>query len=135
MYGTASGPGTERHQLISRATPGVPGDLQDTFAFGYQMVPADLDADGYTDLLVTGGDDSGNKATRPVGLRLRADRREHPPALRELRVRHGDFNGDGKRDLVVNDVPSDDPDVSGMTIDYGPITRTGKPRVHGQHRH
>ncbi|MEU1147751.1 hypothetical protein ABZ380_19470, partial [Streptomyces sp. NPDC005901] len=22
----------------------------------------------------------------------------------------GDFNGDGKRDLVVNDVPSDDPD-------------------------
>ncbi|MFI6874709.1 FG-GAP-like repeat-containing protein [Streptomyces sp. NPDC050400] len=127
VYGTASGPGTERHQLISRATPGVPGDLQGTFAFGYQMVPADLDADGYTDLLVTGGDDSGNKATVLWGSAsgLTGANTLLPYANSEFAT--GDFNGDGKRDLVVNDVPSDDPDVSGMTIDYGPISRAGKP--------
>ncbi|MFD0069471.1 FG-GAP repeat protein, partial [Streptomyces sp. NPDC127574] len=39
VYGTASGPGTARHQTISRATPGVPGDLRGTFAFGVQTLP------------------------------------------------------------------------------------------------
>ncbi|MEU5688317.1 FG-GAP-like repeat-containing protein [Streptomyces venezuelae] len=127
VYGTASGPGTESHQRISRATPGVPGELQGTFAFGYQTVPADLDADGYTDLLVTGGDDSGNKATVLWGSAAGLTGADTllPHANSEFAT--GDFNGDGKRDLVVNDVPSDDPDVSGMTVEYGPFTRAGKP--------
>lgn len=45
--------------MISRATPGVPGDLQGTFAFGVQTLPGDLDGDSYTDLLVTSGGDEG----------------------------------------------------------------------------
>ncbi|MEU8957466.1 FG-GAP and VCBS repeat-containing protein [Streptomyces sp. NPDC048518] len=127
VYGTASGPGTERHQRISRATEGVPGELRGTFAFGYQTVPADLDADGYTDLLVTGGDDSGNKATVLWGSASGLTGADTLLPHENSEFATGDFNGDGKRDLVVNDVPSDDPDVSGMTIQYGPFTRAGKP--------
>ncbi|MFD4631255.1 FG-GAP-like repeat-containing protein [Streptomyces sp. NPDC058284] len=127
VYGTASGPGTERHQRISRATPGVPGGLRGTYAFGAQTLPADLDGDSYTDLLVTGGDDNGNRATVLWGSKdgLTGKDTVLPHDYSEFAT--GDFNGDGKRDLVVNDTPSDDPDVSGMTIQYGPFTRSGKP--------
>ncbi|MGV9883770.1 FG-GAP-like repeat-containing protein [Streptomyces sp. NPDC003006] len=129
VYGTASGPGTARHQLISRATPGVPGELDGTYAFGYQMLPGDLDGDSYTDLLVSGGDGDGNKATVLWGSKdgLTGQNTLLPNMYSEFAT--GDFNGDGKRDLVVNDDPSDDPDVSGMTIHYGPFTRDGKTRT------
>ncbi|MEU5579652.1 FG-GAP and VCBS repeat-containing protein [Streptomyces huasconensis] len=129
VYGTASGPGTARHQLISRATPGVPGDLDGTFAFGYTSVPGDLDGDSYTDLLVSGGDSDGNKATVLWGSKdgLTGQNTLLPYTNSEFDL--GDFNGDGKRDLVVNSHPSDDPDVAGMTIQYGPFTRDGKTRT------
>ncbi|WPO73119.1 FG-GAP-like repeat-containing protein [Streptomyces sp. KN37] len=128
VYGTASGPGTARHQLISRATPGVPGELEGTYAFGYQSIPGDLDGDSYTDLLVAGGGDE-NKATVLWGSKdgLTGQNTLLPCTYSDFAL--GDFNGDGKRDLVVNSHPSDDPDVSGMTIQYGPFTRDGKTRT------
>ncbi|MFH8609342.1 FG-GAP-like repeat-containing protein [Streptomyces sp. NPDC018029] len=127
VYGTASGSGTAKHQLISRATPGVPGELAGTFAFGYQLIPADLDGDAYTDLLVTGGDGDGNKATVLWGSKDGLTGKDTLLPYRNSEFATGDFNGDGKRDLVVNDTPSTDPDVSGMTVQYGPFTRDGKP--------
>ncbi|MFH8289155.1 FG-GAP-like repeat-containing protein [Streptomyces sp. NPDC018059] len=128
VYGTASGPGTARHQLISRATPGVPGELEGTYAFGYQSIPGDLDGDSYTDLLVAGGGDE-NKATVLWGSKDGLTGQNTLLPYRYSDFAQGDFNGDGKRDLVVNSHPSDDPDVSGMTIQYGPFTRDGKTRT------
>ncbi|WP_257233846.1 FG-GAP and VCBS repeat-containing protein [Streptomyces sp. JV178] len=128
VYGTASGPGTAGHQMISRATPGVPGELQDTFAFGAQTLPGDLDGDSYTDLLVAGGGDDGGP-TVLWGSKdgLTGQNTVLPYRYSEFAL--GDFNGDGKRDLVVNSAPSDDPDISGMTIQYGPFTRDGRTRT------
>ncbi|WP_070321189.1 FG-GAP-like repeat-containing protein [Streptomyces alboniger] len=129
VYGTASGPGTARHQVIDRSTPGVPGAPAGTYAFGYQMSPGDLDGDSYTDLLVSGGDDDGNKATVLWGSKDGLTGQDTVLPYRYADFALGDFNGDGKRDLVVNSDPSDDPNYSGMTIQYGPFTRDGKTRT------
>ncbi|MGW7055099.1 FG-GAP-like repeat-containing protein [Streptomyces sp. NPDC054887] len=129
VYGTASGPGAARHQMISRATPGVPGDLQGSFAFGAQTLPGDLDGDSYTDLLVVGGGNDEGQPTVLWGSKdgLSGQNTVLPYHPSEFAL--GDFNGDGKRDLVVNSDPSDDPNYSGMTIQYGPFTRDGKTRT------
>ncbi|MGP3979866.1 FG-GAP-like repeat-containing protein [Streptomyces sp. KR80] len=52
LYGTASGPGTSKKQLISQATSGVEGAAESYDRFGQSVASADLDADGYADLLI-----------------------------------------------------------------------------------
>ncbi|MGW2228372.1 FG-GAP-like repeat-containing protein [Streptomyces formicae] len=126
VLGSATGPDAARHQLISRATPGVPGDVAGTYAFGAQTVPADLDADGYTDLVVTSGGD-GADDTVLWGSKDGLTGRDTVLPYHYADYAAGDFNGDGKRDLVVGSYPSDDPDVAGMTVLRGPFTRAGKP--------
>ncbi|MFJ2771978.1 FG-GAP-like repeat-containing protein [Streptomyces sp. NPDC087300] len=126
VYGSATGPDATHHQLISRATPGVPGDVTDTYAFGAQVVPADLDADGYTDLVVTSGGD-GADDTVLWGSKDGLTGKDTVLPYHYADYAAGDFNGDGKRDLVVGDYPTDDPDISGLTVLRGPFTRDGKP--------
>ncbi|WP_406331610.1 FG-GAP-like repeat-containing protein [Streptomyces sp. NBC_00203] len=52
LYGTSSGPGTAKGQLISQNTTGVAGAAETYDAFGSSVASADLDTDGYADLLV-----------------------------------------------------------------------------------
>ncbi|MEU9467777.1 hypothetical protein AB0D78_14150 [Streptomyces avermitilis] len=52
LYGSASGPGTTKKLLISQNTTGVEGAAEAGDAFGSSVASADLDADGYADLLV-----------------------------------------------------------------------------------
>ncbi|WP_037897494.1 FG-GAP-like repeat-containing protein [Streptomyces sp. NRRL S-920] len=128
VYGTSAGPGTGRHQVIDRSTPGVPGEAEGSWAFGYRTEAGDLDGDSYTDLLVIGGGDD-NKTTVLWGSKDGLTGQNTALPYRHSEYALGDFNGDGKRDLVVNHTPSDDPDVDGMTIQYGPFTRDGKTRT------
>ncbi|MFE0178894.1 FG-GAP-like repeat-containing protein [Streptomyces sp. NPDC059002] len=126
IHGSAAGPDAGHRQQISRATPGVPGDVAGTYAFGAQVVPADLDGDKYTDLVVTsGGDGADDTVLWGSANGLTGQSTVLPYHYADYAA--GDFNGDGKRDLVVNDHPSDDPDISGFTVLRGPFTRDGKP--------
>ncbi|WP_399926339.1 FG-GAP and VCBS repeat-containing protein [Streptomyces kanamyceticus] len=129
VYGSPAGPDTAHAKTFGRATPGVPGDPEDGGRFGQETAAADLDGDQYTDLVVTGYDG------KPVVLwgsasGLTGEGSTETP-WKGSHVTAGDFNGDGKRDLVTAEYPpSEDPmdnDDQGMTISYGPFTRDGKP--------
>ncbi|MEV6183930.1 FG-GAP-like repeat-containing protein, partial [Streptomyces sp. NPDC052015] len=52
LYGSASGPGTTKKLLISQNATGVEGAAEAGDGFGSSVASADLDADGYADLLV-----------------------------------------------------------------------------------
>ncbi|MFI5630611.1 hypothetical protein ACIA8E_14735 [Streptomyces sp. NPDC051664] len=52
MYGSASSVSATRRTVITQATSGIPGDPEEWDAFGTTVASADLDRDGYADLLV-----------------------------------------------------------------------------------
>ncbi|MFJ7159760.1 VCBS repeat-containing protein [Streptomyces sp. NPDC101118] len=52
FYGSATGISSSRRAVISQASPGVPGDPEFWDQFGYSVSAADLDGDGFSDLLV-----------------------------------------------------------------------------------
>ena len=129
VYGSASGLKTSTRQVYSQASPGIPGSPEKNDAFGSDLDTADLDGDGYTDLLVTafgerwtsGGKDrqvsvtvlwggsggfASGKALSAVGDDLYQD----------SDLAAGDFNGDGHQDLVRRD-----------RVEFGPFGRDGSP--------
>lgn len=94
--GDAKGISPARHQVINQNTAGVPGSAAANARFG-GSAPADIDADGYTDLLVSAGNG------RPIilfggksGLGTRAV--EFQGQGRGEAV--GDFDGDGRADVA-----------------------------------
>jgi hypothetical protein len=52
VYGTASGLNPAQHQLISQNTAGIPGTAEADDEFGDQVAAADLNRDGYSDLVI-----------------------------------------------------------------------------------
>ncbi|WP_369214300.1 FG-GAP-like repeat-containing protein [Streptomyces flavofungini] len=127
VYGSANGPDKAHAVTISRATAGVPGSAADGGHFGNQTAAADLDGDGYTDLVVNGGKKAVVLWGSAQGL---SGQGSVSLDSNGARVTAGDFNGDGKRDLVTAEYPEpEDPmdnDDAGMTIAYGPFKRDGK---------
>ncbi|WP_258308413.1 VCBS repeat-containing protein [Streptomyces sp. NWU339] len=51
VYGTSTGPGT-RVQTIHQDSPGIPGAVEKGDSWGFAATSADLDRDGYADLIV-----------------------------------------------------------------------------------
>ncbi|WP_030254773.1 FG-GAP and VCBS repeat-containing protein [Streptomyces violens] len=123
VYGSASGAATGKHQVISRATAGVPGSPGDGVRFGDRTVARDLDGDGTGDLVVTGGG-------APVVLWGSTDGKGGGAATLQGtdggNLTAGDFNGDGHADLVA-DSDGDETESSGLHVMYGPFTRAGAP--------
>lgn len=130
-FGTATGPGT-RTQYIDQSSAGVPGADEADDMFGEIRAAADLDGDGYGDLVVAarGEDVSGREDQGAVtvlwgsakglkgGTTLpdKAPKQSYGYMGDDLAT--GDFNGDGKQDLAVVN--------AGKTYVYrGPITRSG----------
>ncbi|MEU6309297.1 FG-GAP-like repeat-containing protein, partial [Streptomyces chartreusis] len=52
LYGSASGASASHRTVITQATTGVPGTPEEWDEFGTAVTSADLDRDGYADLLV-----------------------------------------------------------------------------------
>ncbi|MEU7486625.1 FG-GAP and VCBS repeat-containing protein [Streptomyces sp. NPDC042319] len=121
VYGSASGAATGKHQVISRATAGVPGDPAEGAGFGDRTVARDLDGDGTSDLVITG---SGG----PVVLWGSTDGKGGASGLQGVGGRNltaGDFDGDGHTDLVADG--EGDENSAALHVMYGPFTRAGAP--------
>ncbi len=58
LYGSAEGVSPDRSATFTQNSPGVPGDVRSHHLFGATHASGDLDADGYTDLVVGAPGDS-----------------------------------------------------------------------------
>ncbi|MFD9906777.1 FG-GAP and VCBS repeat-containing protein [Streptomyces sp. NPDC059063] len=123
--GSKDGPDRAHARVIDRSTAGVPGDVKEWGYFGKQVTVGDLDGDGHLDLLI------GSNADTSVVVWGSADGLTEtvtafPTSYSKLGA--GDLNGDGKLDLVTGTYgPIENDSDSGMTVSYGPFTRTGEP--------
>ncbi|MFE6700535.1 FG-GAP-like repeat-containing protein [Streptomyces sp. NPDC057718] len=135
-YGSANGVKDSAKRVFTQASAGVPGTPEAGDAFGASVTSADLDRDGYADLVVgspgeqTGAAEAAGGATvlwgGPGGLAGGAtllSGEEYDRLGRGLTV--GDFNGDGAPDLVVG---------GGATLRTltGPFTRDGAAAATGE---
>ncbi|NYV78742.1 FG-GAP and VCBS repeat-containing protein, partial [Streptomyces sp. UH6] len=134
FYGSASGVSASRRVVITQATTGIPGTPEEWDHFGSAVTSADLDRDGYADLLVgtpsesagtmwgTGsltivwGGSSGLKGGATVPTPTGLDEGCYFAAG----VAVGDVTGDGAPDLGVTG-------HCGATTYTGPFTRSGTP--------
>lgn len=55
VYGSVNGLSTATKKIVSRSTAGVPGAALARQSFGATFARADLDRDGYGDLVIAGG--------------------------------------------------------------------------------
>ncbi|WP_151773487.1 FG-GAP and VCBS repeat-containing protein [Streptomyces abyssomicinicus] len=135
VYGVkGTGLTATKRTVIGQDTPGVPGTVESGDRFGWSTAHADFDGDGYDDLAVSSdAEDVGDVENAgmvtvlwgsPAGLSGKgAVKLENPAPTRFARWGHqlaaGDFDGDGRQDLVVAD------DSSTMVVLQGGITRSG----------
>lgn len=127
VYGSARGLDLASKKVITQASPGVPGTPEADDFFGDRLITADLDGDGYTDLVVPatgedwtwGGQERtgsqtvfwGSAQGLTGGTILQPDR-----AFSTHYSIPGDFDGDGHLDLAL---PGG--------VRHGPFTRDGLP--------
>ncbi|MEI5099173.1 integrin alpha pat-2 [Streptomyces sp. PmtG] len=140
VYGSAEGLKYDKQQLVSRATPGVPGEPKETdYGWGTKADHGDLDDDGYDDLLISdggdqlvlwGGKDGISGGTQVVGGDGSSAK---SPAFRSAWHGIGDINGDGKADIVgAAQIGPWGNAQWGVGMLYGPLSRTtGKPAAIG----
>ncbi|MFI8305391.1 FG-GAP repeat protein [Streptomyces sp. NPDC085927] len=133
VHGGSTGPKTSTRTLITQNTSGVPGTAEAGDAFGSSLASADLNTDGYADLLIgapgedTNGDSgngtavvvwgskSGLSGARTLFNFSGRDSDHYGQALAT-----GDFDDDGDLDVAVG---STGPVV--LSVVDGPLTRTG----------
>ncbi|MGW0885562.1 FG-GAP and VCBS repeat-containing protein [Streptomyces sp. NPDC002671] len=115
VYGTATGVSSAKHTTLSQNTTGVPGDAEAGDMFGGELAYADFNGDGYDDLAVgsphekvgtdTNGGDLAILWGSPSGLTGKSIHLVDPaPSAHDYwgkDLAAGDFDGDGKADLVV----------------------------------
>ncbi|GGU63725.1 FG-GAP-like repeat-containing protein [Streptomyces daghestanicus] len=135
LYGSASSVGTARRTVLTQATAGIPGGPEESDRFGRTVASADLDRDGYADLLVGApGEDVGPADSRgtvtvvwggPKGLSGGANITPTPGygegrtyCRFGMSLATGDMNGDGAPEVGIGSACN--------AVSYrGPFTRTG----------
>ncbi|MGW3630352.1 FG-GAP-like repeat-containing protein [Streptomyces sp. NPDC005122] len=120
VYGMADGPRGVKRQVISQDRYGIPGTAEAGDHFGGDLTAADLDGDGFTDLVVGApGEDIGSvrDAGRHTVLWGSVGGLIDASVIGEGRseTRAGDFDGDGHLDLATAD-----------RMRYGPFGRSGE---------
>ncbi|MEU8975543.1 hypothetical protein AB0D11_41120 [Streptomyces monashensis] len=135
LYGSSSTVAATRRSVIAQSTAGIPGAPEEYDRFGTSVASADLDRDGYADLIVgTPYEDVGSTASRglvtvvwggPKGL-SGGTSVEPPTSFGDgmtycrfgMSLATGDMNGDGAPELGVGSGC----EAAAYT---GPFTRTG----------
>ncbi|GGY20239.1 FG-GAP-like repeat-containing protein [Streptomyces djakartensis] len=132
VYGSADGPKSSTRTLLTQDTAAMPGAAEADDAFGSALASADLNTDGYADLLIgTPGEDgsdtndgtvtivwgseSGLSGARSLFSFFSTDYDRYGKSLAA-----GDFDNDGDVDVAVG---SSGPIV--LSLVAGPITKTG----------
>ncbi|WP_413755825.1 FG-GAP-like repeat-containing protein [Streptomyces sp. MMBL 11-3] len=125
-YGSATGVSPANKKLISRSTSGVPGSAVANERFGTGVSKGDLDGDGFSDLVISGGKAGSvilwGSASGLTGGTALAGYGASPQA--------GDFDGDGRTDLALfsaRSVSGDDPSGAPAAVWKGPVSRAGTP--------
>jgi hypothetical protein len=134
VYSTAGGvSGSAKHRTISQNTTGIPGTAETGDAFGASLTSADLNRDGYADLVIGApgedtSDDSGGGTAAIIwgsssGLAkartlVNYDATDNDHYGQALTT--GDFDGDGDTDIAVGSTGNFD-----IGIVEGPFTKTG----------
>ncbi|MFJ4814224.1 FG-GAP-like repeat-containing protein [Streptomyces sp. NPDC088801] len=139
VYGSKSGLDVTTRQVFSQSTAGVPGSPETDDAFGSALTTADLDRDGYADLVVgvgsedtaDGGAESGlvevvwGGAKGLSGGAVLATGKAYDWLGRQGRLTVGDINGDGAEDLVTVE------NQFNLRVLKGPFARDGS-TAHGE---
>ncbi|MFI2209841.1 FG-GAP and VCBS repeat-containing protein [Streptomyces sp. NPDC020141] len=128
LYGAKDGAGKGRKQRIHRDSPGIPGAPAVSESFGSSLTSADLDRDGFTDLIVgaRGTRSYSGSLTVVWGGRggLAGGARLYQGATSGIEIgRHtaaGDFDGDGDADVVSAE------DGRSLIVLNGPFSREGQ---------
>ncbi|CAL9494127.1 FG-GAP repeat domain-containing protein [Streptomyces sp. enrichment culture] len=133
VHSGTGGPKTSTRTLLTQNTAGIPGSAEADDAFGTSVTSADLDRDGYADLVVgTPGEDTSDDTNDGVATivwgsasGLSGARTVHNFAHSShdrygLSLAAGDFDADGHPDIAVGATGS-----TLLTVVPGPITRSG----------
>ncbi|MEU6140122.1 FG-GAP-like repeat-containing protein [Streptomyces sp. NPDC047081] len=139
VYGTKSGLDTAERKVISQNTAGIPGSAEAYDEFGDQVAAADLNRDGYSDLIVgaqhekTGSaEDAGTVVVvwgSASGL-SGGTTVKNPQTLYGsyfgLSIAAADFTGDGRPDLAISaQSDSANPSSYRVRLIRGPFTKSG----------
>ncbi|MFE2732513.1 FG-GAP and VCBS repeat-containing protein [Streptomyces sp. NPDC059349] len=116
FYGSANGISAAKRASLTQSSTGVPGTAESGDLFGYVTSPGDFNRDGFTDLAVgtpyedMPGDTDGGTVTilwgSSAGLKGGTTIADPAPSSHDrfgFDVAAGDFDGDGKTDLVTAD--------------------------------
>lgn len=133
VYGSSTGLRTATRTLVTQNTAGVPGTAEAGDAFGSAVASADLNKDGYADLLVgapgedVDGDTNGGTVVAvwgsPSGLsgaRTVVNYGESETDRYGQALAVGDLDGDGDLDIVIGSTGS-----GALSFVNGPVTRSG----------
>ncbi|KUN79061.1 hypothetical protein AQJ66_29630 [Streptomyces bungoensis] len=134
LYGSATGVSASRRTVVTQATSGIPGTAEEWDQFGTAVASADLDRDGYADLLIGTPDESAGTMAGVGSLTVVWGGSAGLEGGASISPPTGLDEGCGfAAGLAVGDVTGDGaPDVSvtgncGGTTYTGPFTRSGAP--------
>jgi hypothetical protein len=138
VYGTASGLNPAKRQVVSQNTAGIPGEAESYDQFGDQVAAADLNRDGYSDLVV-GAQHEQAGAMKDAGTVVivwgsasglsGGTTVKNPKPLYGsyfgLSIAAADFTGDGKPDLAISAQGDSGSPTYRIRLIRGPFGKSG----------